>query len=313
MNIDIIIPIYKPDRKLFDLIERLEKQTVRYQRIILMNTEEKYFEKLVYGTRFPEGNRNISVFHLSKREFDHGGTRRAGVEKSDAEIFVMMTQDCLPADTHLLERLAGALGEKVAAAYARQLPDKNCGKIEEYMRGFNYPAESRVKSMEDMEELGIKTFFCSNVCAAYRRDIYEELGGFVRHTIFNEDMIYAAGAIKAGYRIAYEADARVIHSHNYTNMQQLRRNFDLGVSQADHPEVFAGVPSESEGKRMVRETSAYLRKNHMASKLPHLYMQSGCKYVGYLLGKHYKSLPGSWVAALSDNREYWRQAQAKRI
>lgn len=308
MNIDIIIPTYKPDQKLFDLIERLERQTVKCQRIILMNTEEKYFEQLVYGTRFSERHKNVSVFHISKREFDHGGTRRAGVEKSDAEVFVMMTQDCLPADTQLLERLTGALGEKVAVAYARQLPDKGCGKIEEYMRGFNYPARSRIKSMEDMEELGIKTFFCSNVCAAYRRDIYEELGGFVRHTIFNEDMIYAAGAIKAGYRIAYEADARVIHSHNYTNLQQLRRNFDLGVSQADHPEVFAGVPSESEGKRMVRETAAFLKNNHMTSKIPGLYLQSACKYAGYLLGRRYKSLPGSWVSALSASKEYWRQA-----
>ena len=30
----------------------------------------------------------------------------------------------------------------------------------------------------------------------------------------------------------------MIHSHQYTNWQQLRRNFDLGVSQADHPEVY---------------------------------------------------------------------------
>ena len=55
---------------------------------------------------------------------------------------------------------------------------------------------------------GIKTFFCSNVCAAYRREIYEELGGFVRHTIFNEDMIYAAKAVEAGYSVAYAADAQ---------------------------------------------------------------------------------------------------------
>jgi len=56
-------------------------------------------------------------------------------------------------------------------------------------------------------------------------------------------MIYAAAAVKAGYAIRYEAQAQVIHSHQYTNWQQLRRNFDLGVSQADHPEVFAGVSS----------------------------------------------------------------------
>ena len=34
----------------------------------------------------------------------------------------------------------------------------------------------------------------------------------MNHTIFNEDMIYAAGVIQAGYAIAYAADAKVIHS-----------------------------------------------------------------------------------------------------
>lgn len=108
------------------------------------------------------------------------------------------------------------------------------------MRGYNYPPASRVKSLEDLPELGIKTYFCSNVCCAYRREIYEALGGFIKHAIFNEDMLFAAKAIQAGYRIAYAAEARVIHSHNYTCGQYFHRNFDLGVSQADHPEVFRG-------------------------------------------------------------------------
>ena len=48
-------------------------------------------------------------------------------------------------------------------------------------------------------------------------------------TIFNEDMIYAADLIHAGYGIAYAADAKVVHSHNYSCSQQFHRNFDLGV------------------------------------------------------------------------------------
>ena len=164
---------------------------------------------------------------------------------------------------------------------------------------------SSVKTAADLERLGVKTFFCSNVCAAYRRDIYNELGGFIRHTIFNEDMIYAAGAVKAGYGIAYEAQARVFHSHNYTNMQQLRRNFDLGVSQADHPEVFAGIPSESEGKKLVRETYFYLRDRKRTYLFPVFCIQCGFKYTGYLLGKHYKSLPRKWILRITMNREYW--------
>ena len=308
MEIDVIIPLYKPGKELFTLLDKLDSQSVPVHEVILLNTGEKYFEQLIYGTRFLEKYQNIKVYHVSKREFDHGGTRRMGVKKSSADIFVMMTQDAMPVNEYLVEELVKAFdNEKIAAAYARQLPNSKCNVIERYTRAFNYPEQSRIKSLEDLETLGIKTYFCSDVCAAYRREIYEELGGFVKHTIFNEDMIYAAKAVEAGYAIAYAADARVIHSHNYTNVQQFHRNFDLGVSQAEHPEVFAAYPSESEGKRMVKDVTAYLRDNHMSGKLPHFYIQCACKYAGYLLGKNYRRLPGKWVLAFTSNKEYWKQ------
>ena len=305
MNIDVIIPLYKPGKELCSLLDGLNRQTLPVRNIILMNTEEKYFERLVYGTEFLDKYRNVKVYHLSKREFDHGKTRHIGVKKSDADIFVMMTQDALPADEYLLEKLVQNLSGDVAVAYARQLPNEECSVVEMFTRSFNYPEQSRIKSAEDIPELGIKTFFCSNVCAAYRKDIYMELGGFIRHTIFNEDMIYAARAVKAGYKVAYEAEAKVIHSHNYTHSQQFHRNFDLGVSQADHPEIFENVPSESEGMKLVKKTTIYLKEQKMLSKLPHFYIQCACKYAGYLLGKNYSRLPKSWVLAFTSNKEYW--------
>lgn len=69
-------------------------------------------------------------------------------------------------------------------------------------------------------------------------------------------MIYASKVIEAGYAVAYAASAQVIHSHNYTGRQQFRRNFDLAVSQADHPEVFKKYPSEGEGMRLVKRTGS---------------------------------------------------------
>lgn len=305
--VDVIIPVYKPGKELFALIEMLEKQSVPINNIILMNTEEKYFEQLTYGARFMEKYKNLKVFHLSKREFDHGKTRRQGVKKSQTDIFVMMTQDAIPTDEYLLENLIKNLKDNVAVAYARQLATEESSVLERFTRIFNYPEKSYVKSADDLETLGIKTYFCSNVCAAYRRDIYEELGGFIKHTIFNEDMIYAAEAVKAGYEIAYEAEAMVYHSHNYTNMQQLSRNFDLGVSQADHPEIFAGISSESEGKKLVKAATDYLKQNHMLKKLPYFYMQCASKYAGYLLGKHYKKLPKKLILKLTMNKEYWKR------
>lgn len=305
MSIDVIIPLYKPGKELFRLLDMLEKQSRPVNQIILMNTEEKNFETLIYGTDFWNKYKNVKVFHLSKKEFDHGRTRHMGVQKSSAEVFVMMTQDAMPTDEYLIENLTSPLTGQIAVSYARQLPGEQSDVLEQLSRSFNYPPRSMTKGIEDLERLGIKTYFCSNVCAAYRRDIYDELGGFIRNTIFNEDMIYAAGAVKAGYRIAYVAEATVIHAHNYTCMQQLRRNFDLGVSQADCPGVFKDVKSESEGKRLVKAAQEQLAGEKAWGELVHFYMQCAFKYAGYLLGKHYSMLPRALVMKITTNREYW--------
>lgn len=311
MKIDIVIPTYKPGRELFSLLDMLKEQTFPIRNIILMNTGEEYFYRLTRGTGFEEKYPNVQVHHLRKEEFDHGGTRRRGVQYSDAEVFLAMTQDAMPSDRYLVEKLVQNLKGNVAAAYARQLPGKESSEFERISRHFNYPEASGIKTIKDMEKMGVKTYFCSNVCAAYRRDIYEELGGFIGHTIFNEDMIYAAGAVRAGYGIAYEADAKVIHSHSYTNCQQLRRNFDLGVSQAEHPEIFGAVVSESEGKKLVKGAWNYLKADKRLYRFPGFCLQCGFKYAGYLLGKNYKKLPRSWILKITTNREYWQQEAGK--
>lgn len=312
-TVDVIIPTYKPDKKLIQLLDQLSKQTVPVQRIILVNTEEKYLERLIYGSHFNDKYKNVSIYHHSKREFDHGNTRNRGVKFSDSDIFVMMTQDAVPKDERLIENLLKALEqEKVSVAYARQLPEGNCREIEKFTRNFNYPDVPMIKTKENLLELGIKTYFCSNVCAAYRRADFLELGGFIKHTIFNEDMLFAYKVIQAGKKIAYAADAVVVHSHNYSAKEQLKRNFDLGVSQADNPEVFANVPSETEGIKLVKKTTNHLVKQHKWFLIPLLFVHSACKLLGYRLGKNYRKLPKNLILKLTSNKEYWRRYQMKK-
>lgn len=157
-----------------------------------------------------------------------------------------------------------------------------------------------------MQTRGIKTYFCSNVCAAYDRRIYDEIGGFPEQAIFNEDMIYAGWMVKKGYAVVYAADARVYHSHNYSCMQQFHRNFDLGVSQTEHPEVFKGVPSEGEGIRLVKKSVAYLVSTGHIWLIPGLFFQSAFKYAGYFLGKRYQKLPERLILACTMNPDYWK-------
>ena len=171
--------------------------------------------------------------------------------------------------------------------------------------------KSRIKSAEDVTELGIKTYFCSNVCAIYRRNIYLAAGGFVKHTIFNEDMICAGNMIQKGYKIAYAADARVVHSHNYSGKEQFKRNFDLAVSQAQHPEIFQAVSSENEGVKLVKKTADYLIQKKYYWLLPRLIWQSGCKYLGYRFGKKYRILPRRVILRCTSNKNYWQEKNQK--
>lgn len=302
-SVDVLIPTYKPDQKCVQLVRRLLKQSVAVHRIYLIDTDTGIFPEELYGI-----SDRVLIHRILPDVFDHGGTRNLGAELSDAEILVYMTQDAVPADEHLIERLVEGFEEKrVGAVYARQLPAEDCQLIERYTRGFNYPKTSRLKSAEDLPVLGIKTYFCSNVCAAYRRDVYAQMGGFVKKTIFNEDMILAGKMIQNGWSIYYAADAKVIHSHNYNCRQQFHRNFDLAVSQADHPEIFEGVPSEGEGMRLVKDTAVYLIKIKKPWLILSLIWKSGFKYLGYQLGKHYKKLPRWLVLKCTMNPRYWKE------
>ena len=308
MKIDVIIPAHHPQKRFLELVERLENQSEPVNRIVIVNTEKGGFAELIDCEAFCHTHPKAELFHIAKEEFDHGGTRNLAVRRSDADFFVCMTQDALPADSFLIENLMKTLlGRKdTAAAYARQLAEEDCSMIERYTRQFNYPEQGCYKSKEDLPRLGIKTYFCSNVCAVYRRDVFEKLGGFASPTIFNEDMILAAKAVQAGYSIGYAAGARVIHSHNYSGKEQLARNFDLGVSHAQYPEIFQGVPPEGEGMKLVKQTAGYLCRK-APYLLPKLVWHSGMKWIGYRLGKRYEKLPGWLVRRISMQKGYWRK------
>ena len=306
MEVDVLIPVYRPDGKLTELLKRLKMQNYPIHRVILMNTEEKHFPAELTGIWD-----RVEVYHLAKEEFDHGGTRDRGVRMSTADLVVCMTQDAMPADETLIEELVKPFDDpEVWAAYARQLPNEDCREVEKYTRSFNYPEQSMVKTKEDLDRLGIKTFFCSNVCAAWRREKYLELGGFVKHTIFNEDMILAGTMIKQGGKIAYCAKAKVIHSHNYSAFQQFHRNFDLAVSQTMYPEVFVGIRSESEGIKLVKKSLSYCIKIGKPWLMIQVVTQSAGKLLGYKMGQRYRSLPMWLILRCTMSPSFWRGGKA---
>lgn len=309
-NVDVVIPVYKPDKKLQMVISRLMGQTIVPSNILLIHTrsseDDWHTEQLLQEVQTEYSV--VQVVSIAQEEFDHGGTRDMAMHLCKSQYVLMMTQDAMPKNGKLIETLRNAQGEKISVVFARQEPAKDCRIIERYTRTFNYPAESH-SAMEKAAQTnnGIKSIFCSDVCAMYDRIAYEEVGGFPGKVIFNEDEIFAAKSLKAGYDIRYEAQAVVIHSHNYSGVQYFKRYFDLGVSQADFSYIFNEYHAEDEGIRLVKQTFRYLMKRKSYFDIPVLFYHSGMKLIGMKLGKMYRKLPDKIIMKCTSNKAYWKR------
>lgn len=301
-TVSVVIPSYRPG-ELFSRQQRmLQRQNYPIEKIVIVNTDRSLFQ----DNLLPD-NQNIHVTHIEKKDFDHAGTRNLGVSFTDSDYVLLMTDDAIPKDEMMISEMVLALDENplAGAVYGRQLPTEDSSEDEKISRSFNYPDESFVKSIGDLKILKIKTYFQSNVCCMYRRSVFEELGGFETPAIFNEDMVFCCAMLKAGYESVYCSKAQVYHAHHYSGLQQLKRNFDLGVSQALHPEVFSDTASEGEGLRMVRSAFKKLREEKKQLLIPQYVWITGCKYIGYTLGKHFRLIPKQLIKVLTMNPVFW--------
>lgn len=250
----------------------------------------------------------FEVTGISSADFDHGGTRNMAVLEEAADIYMFLTQDAILDQPPALDALIEAFtGPQVAVAYGRQLPHLNANPIAAHARRFNYGPQSHVAGMEDKHRMGIKTVFTSNSFAAYQANVFRELGGFPERSILSEDMYFAALAVKAGYKVAYVAEACVRHSHNYSPLEEFRRYFDIGVFQADHAWIGQDFgAAEGEGLRFVKSEARALLARHPLW-LPRACLHNALKILGYRLGRQYRKLPLALLPHLSMQPSYWKR------
>ena len=301
MTIQIIIPVYHPDEKFNRSLEMLSKQLLANWHLLIIDSgsDKKYLSQLADLD-------DVTVKDIKPQEFNHGGTRQKGIDMNPlADIYVFLTQDAILADNQALGNLVSAFeDDKVGCVYGRQLPHKNASLFASIARNYNYGEDSYVRSFTDKEKYGMKTAFISNSFAAYRRDAMLQVGGFPSNTILSEDMFVAAKMLMNGWKVAYRADARTFHSHNYTIWQEFKRYFDIGVFHAREKwirDVFG--EAEKNGLGFVRYEVENLKKKPWL--IPAMIMRDGMKFIGYRLGIIEASLPIAFKKKLSMNKKYF--------
>jgi rhamnosyltransferase len=301
--VSVIVPTLNAGPAFREVLEKLWHQSLRPVEIIVMDSSSTD-ETAELARRL-----GAAVYTISRSEFDHGGTRNLAASHAKGDILVFMTQDAVPANEHLLENLVRPLieNEQTACSYARQLPKSGAHLLEQLARSYNYPEHSMVKSQADLSVMGLKTFFCSNVCAAVRKEMFFDLGRFPEPAVFNEDLIFAAKCVLAGYAVAYTADAEVFHSHNYTIRQQFQRYFDNGVSIRMNDWVLPYSSIGQEGMRLVRLQLEEIVKRRKWGLVFRWFAEAAAKWLGFQLGKRYRMLPEVWCERFSMHRGIWNK------
>lgn len=252
---------------------------------------------------------NFNVQCIQRSEFNHGGTRQFGVELLPcAEVIVFLTQDAILADPTAIDMLTRAFEDPtVGAAFGRQLPRPGAGPIEAHARLFNYGDRSGLRTLADRDRLGFKSIFVSNSFAAYRRTALLAVGGFPKDVIFGEDTVTAAKLLLSGWKIAYVAEAKVYHSHEYSLRQEFQRYFDIGVLHAREGWLRSEFGSVgSEGTRFVRSELSYLWRT-CKWLIPSALLRTVLKWIGYRMGKREKSLSIWWKRRLSMHVGFWSE------
>jgi len=249
------------------------------------------------------------VHSINRSDFNHGGTRQMAVDLlENTDIVIFLTQDAKLVHRDSIKNIVASFdSDNVGAAYGRQLPRKVAGPFEIHARLFNYPAESRLQTTADIQQMGLKAAFISNSFAAYRVNALREVGGFPDDVIVSEDMHVAARMMASGWAVHYNADAVVEHSHGYTPIEEFQRYFDVGVFHARDAWLLErfGAPS-GEGFRFVISEWKYLGLQRF-----YLYPASitriVMKLLGYRMGLIESKLPVWLKRSVSRQKAYWKQ------
>lgn len=223
MKIDIICPLYNAEKDIENLHNSLLIQkNVDVNKINYILTESKD------NTENKLNELNVKYKKIKKEEFSHSLTREQSAFESEADILVFITQDVRIKKDDWLYNLTKDIEENIAdACYSRQLCDNNT--IEKYTRECNYPEKSKIVSKNDINKLGLKTFFFSDAASAIRRETFVKLNGYDHKNLpISEDMYIAYKLIMNGYKIKYCADSEVVHSHKFTLKQYYNRYKETG-------------------------------------------------------------------------------------
>ncbi len=195
----IVIRAFNEDKHIGKLLEGIFHQTVKNVEVILVDSGS--FDRTIeIAQTYP-----VEIVHIHPQEFSFGRSLNLGIEKANADLIVFASAHVYPVYPDWLEKLLDPFEDsKVALTYGKQRGMETTQFSEHMIFSHWYPEYSNLNQEHP---------FCNNANAAIRKNLWEKhpynesLPGL-------EDIAWARWLFDQGHRIAYIAEAEIIHVHN---------------------------------------------------------------------------------------------------
>jgi glycosyltransferase involved in cell wall biosynthesis len=201
MNCSIIIRAYNEEKHIGRLLDGIRQQTLKDVEIILVDsgsTDKTVFIAESFGAR---------IVRIPSAEFTFGRSLNFGVREATREFIVIASAHVYPVYPDWLESLLRPFEDKdVALTYGKQRGPDFAKFSEQQIFHQWYPDAGNPNQI---------TAFCNNANTAIRKSLWEK-NPYDETLTGLEDLAWAKWAKEQGYKIAYVAEAEVVHVHNET-------------------------------------------------------------------------------------------------
>ncbi len=175
----------------------------------------------------------VEIKEIFPEEFNHGMTRNLGIEMARGEFVALLTQDATPSsETWLAKMMANFSDPRVAGVYCRQIPRPDADVLTaRQLNGWLTARLQRdIKQIEDREAYRSLPpmehyMFCNfdNVSSCIRKGIWRKIP--FPSASFAEDIEWSKKVLEEGYKIVYEPESAVIHSHSRSVLYEYKRTY----------------------------------------------------------------------------------------
>jgi glycosyltransferase involved in cell wall biosynthesis len=201
-KVSLIIRCYNEEQHIGRLLSGVMQQTIADDVEIILVDSGSTDATVSIASRYP-----VHVVSIRPEEFSFGYSLNRGCREATGEFLVMASAHVYPVYADWLERLLAPFADPdIALVYGRQIGNEQTKYSEHQVFARWFPEQSQ--RYQD-------TPFCNNANAAVRRSVWEQLP-YDETLTGLEDIDWAQRAMQQGYKVAYAADAEIVHVHDET-------------------------------------------------------------------------------------------------